>query len=674
MVSADADAPEATRAAPPATRFALLGALALILGAALHPLADGAGWAPVLGSEPVARMLLLHEGVPRMLAMVLGGAGLAASGVLLQGLTRNPLASPGILGITAGAHVALVLVLATGAPVPSLLAAFVGALAAAGLTLAVAGPGGRQGTTLALAGIAVSLSLAAVAAAVAVFEEERMAAAFLWGAGEPLRVGWAPLGQTAPWLALGAAVAALLTRGLDLLALGESFAGALGLPRGQFALAAVAAAALTAGAAVALVGPIAFIGLVVPNALRRLGLSAHARLLPLAALWGAALLLGADVLAGALSVFGRAVPVGVITAVLGAPAFLWLIHRARGGGRLGATSAPATARPRPARAAVAAGLGTTLAAAMLLALCAGERWIAPGHVLTMLHGGAEGVDALVVATLRLPRMLVAAGCGALMGAAGLFLQRALRNPLAAPETLGLSQGAALAAIVAVIAGAAPGSWAVQTGALIGAALVLAVLAGRGAGGADGERIVLRGLALAALCAALAALTLVVAGLQASQALLWLNGSVYGRGWGDLVALAPVGVMVTALALVGGPRLDLLALGDAKAATLGVDPERWRRLALAGAALATAGAVSVAGSLVFVGLAGPHIARMLRPDRFRAHWLMSLVCGALLMVLADTAGRTLLAPRQVPAGIMTALIGAPYFIWLLTRHRQSAAPR
>lgn len=655
-----------------ATSRAVTAGLAALLGAvAVHPLAGGSGWGAMGDGEAASGLLFLHEELPRMVAMLLGGGGLAVAGVVLQGLTRNPLASPGILGVTAGAHLALVLVLASGAAIPPMLAAFCGALGATGLTLLVAGPGGRQGTTLALAGIAVTLSLAAVATTVAVFQEERMAAAFLWGAGEPLQVGWSAVAQTAPWLIGGALLAGALVRGLDLLALGESFARALGLAHGRLALAVLASAALAAGAAVALVGPIAFIGLVVPNALRRLGLTAHARLLPTAALWGGALLLGADALAGALSDYGRSLPVGVVTAVIGAPAFLLLIGRAGGGARLGRAEARVGPSARPSRALVAGGLVLALAAASALALSAGETWIAPAVVLDALRGAGGDIDDLIVSTLRLPRTVVAGACGALMASAGLLLQRALRNPLAAPETLGLAQGAALAAVVAVIAGSAPASWSAQAAALVGATLVLAVLIGRGDQAADGERIVLRGLAMAALCAALSALALVVAGLQASQALLWLNGSVYGRGWADLLALAPAAAGVAALAAIGGPRFDILALGDAKAASVGVEPARWRRIALAGAALATAGAVSVAGSLVFVGLAGPHIARMLRPDRFRAHFAMALACGATLTVLADTAGRTLLAPRQVPAGIMTALIGAPYFIWLLTRHRRAA---
>lgn len=673
MASPEATVDQAAAGGGPASVAALAGAGLLLAALIAYPLANGIGWTAVVGTDKASQLLLLHEYLPRMLAMVLGGCGLALAGVVLQGLTRNPLASPGIIGVTAGAHLALVLVLATGFAMPGIVAAFLGALGATALTLTVAGPAGRNGTTLALAGVAVSLSLSAVATTVAVFQEERMAAAFLWGAGEPLEVGWDALAGAGPWLLLGAALAAALVRGLDLLGLGETFADALGLARGRLALAAVAAAALTAGAAVALVGPIAFIGLVVPNALRRLGLNAHGRLLPLAALWGGATLLAADVIAGAIASDGRAVPVGVVTAVAGAPAFLYLVRRASGGGRMSQPSAGSTMIRPPARVLVWCALGVVLAGVTLLALSAGERWLAPSAVWHALTGG-EGMDALIVTGLRLPRLCVAAGCGALMASSGLLLQRALRNPLAAPETLGLAQGAALAAVVAVIAGAVPGSASAQIAALLGGGVVLLLLIGRNGDAADGERIILRGLALASLFAALAALAIVVAGLQASQALLWLNGSVYGRGWGDALALVPAGLALAALVAVGGPRLDILGLGDAKAASLGIAAVRWRRVALAGAALASAAAVSVAGSLVFVGLAGPHIARMLRPERFRGHWALALACGAVLTVLADAIGRTVLAPRQIPAGIMAALIGAPYFIWLLARHRRIAAQR
>jgi len=617
-----------------------------------------------LGSEPavVFQQLVL----PRLLSALAAGAGLGLSGAVLQGLTRNPLASPGLLGVTAGAHLAIVVALvAFDARFSLVLAGFAGSLMALTVTWVLVGPAGRHGAVLALAGVAVTLAFTAAASAVTLLNEQQVAGAFLWSAGAPLMAGWDVLAGMMPWILLGGAIAAFMVRGLDLLALGSVMARGLAVSPERLTAMGFGAVGLASGAAVALTGPVSFIGLIAPNALRRVGVRRHAWLLPASALWGGVLLVAAQVLKEAIATDGPLIPIGVVTAVLGAPIFLLLIARLAQAGETSGMGGGAW-RPR--------GVVWLAAAAWAvigwLSLSLGDTATAPSELVRALFAG-EGQSAFVVRELRLPRLLVASTAGGLLALAGGLLQAVLRNPLAGPETLGIVQGAALFSVFALIAGASPGGWVMQWTALGGALAAIALVLGvaRRTGLAP-VPLVLAGIALASLLSSLSALTVLEADLQATQALVWLSGSIYARGWSELTALLPGTVVVVIAAFTMASALDALSLGDAKARGLGLSIMGARSLACIVAGLATAVAVSVVGSLAFVGLLGPHMARLACGGRFRPRLPVILFFGAGLTAGADLAGRTLLIPEQLPAGIMTSLIGAPYFLWLL----RSSLPR
>ncbi len=608
------------------------------------------------GTAVVFEQLIL----PGLTGAFLAGVGLGLSGAVLQGLTRNPLASPGLLGVTAGAHLAIVVALVGfDARYSLVLAGFLGSLVALAATWFLVGPAGRHGARLALAGVAVTLAFSAAASALMLVHEQEVGGAFIWSAGSPLMSDWGVVLGLAPWIGLGAVIAMSMVRGLDLLALGASMARGLSASPERLTVAGFLAVGLASGAGVALTGPVAFIGLLAPNGLRRLGVRRHAWLVPASGLWGGALLVGADWVAQAWGASGQLIPVGVVTAVIGAPVFLALI--AGLAGRDEGASGFTAGRRLPA--AVLTVSGAWLVTAML-SLSLGESALTPPAVVdALVNGGSQA--GFVVNELRLPRLLVASTAGGLLALAGAVLQAMLRNPLAGPETLGLVQAGALCSLLALLAGAPPGGWAMQASALAGCggavALVFAV--------ARRSRLapvalVLAGIALASLLSSLSALVVLKADLQATQALIWLAGSVYGRGWADWWSLLPTSVVVVGAARWLARRLDLMGLGDAKAATLGVGAGRMRALACLVAALATAGAVSVVGSLAFVGLLAPHMARLVRAGPLAVRLPVVVIVGAVLTALADLAGRTLLAPTQLPAGIMTSLIGAPYFLWLL----------
>jgi len=313
---------------------------------------------------------------------------------------------------------------------------------------------------------------------------------------------------------------------------------------------------------------------------------------------------------------------------------------------------------------VLAALALVALAAVAFALTAGSVDIGVGAVARALLWPADDADGAVVRELRLPRAMAAFAVGALLALAGTIMQVLLRNPLADPYVLGLSGGAACGALTALLAGAvAMVTPAAFAGALVSTLLVFGLARGKGAWAPT--RLLLTGVVVATGWGALIMLILTTAPeAQVRGMLFWLVGDLSGatRGGPGLLALA--GVLVVALFFARDA--TLLARGDTTAASLGV-PVRGTTLALhALAAFATAVAVTLAGSVGFVGLVVPHAVRLVIGNDQR--WLMpaAAVAGGALLTLADTVARTLIAPAQLPVGVLTAIVGVPLFLWLLRR--------
>ena len=273
--------------------------------------------------------------LPHTLLVALTGAALAGSGAAYQGLFRNPLADPYLIGVASGAGLGAVLVMAQAWPSTPLgfyaipAAAFLGALLAVGVVLAIARIGKTVPvTTMILAGVAVSSFATALSSFLMLYSESELRRAIAWLLGGASLSGWQPVLAALPYIAVGLGVLLLSGHQLNVLQLGEEQAQQLGLPVERIKFVLIAAASLAAAAAVAFSGMIGFIGLIVPHALRLVWGGDYRRLLPLSVLGGAAALLFADLLAR--SVFApQVVPVGILTALAGVPFFLWLLRRAR---------------------------------------------------------------------------------------------------------------------------------------------------------------------------------------------------------------------------------------------------------------------------------------------------------------------------------------------------------
>jgi iron complex transport system permease protein len=323
---------------------------------------------------------------------------------------------------------------------------------------------------------------------------------------------------------------------------------------------------------------------------------------------------------------------------------------------------------RAARGLALASLSALLLVSIAGAVAVGSVGVPVGALLVAaLHPSTGGFAHTVLWDLRVPRVCIAACVGAGLGVAGAMLQAVFRNPLVDPYVSGVSAGAALAATLGIAAGA---SFAVIPGfAFAGGLACAAVVAalGAGAGASANLRLVLAGVALSALCAAAVTLVLLRQGPSSELSVLsWLAGGIGGRGWSDLAwSGAYLAVGLAGAATLVHP-LNVLRLGVTAAAGLGlsVDAARWRVLAFA--ALITAACVSVSGIVGFVGLMVPHGSRRLVGGD--AVWLLpaSALMGASVVVIADALARTLTPPAEIPLGVLLALVGVPFFLYIARR--------
>ncbi len=271
----------------------------------------------------------------------------------------------------------------------------------------------------------------------------------------------------------------------------------------------------------------------------------------------------------------------------------------------------------------------------------------------------------VVGMFRLPRVLAAMLVGSLFAVSGTLLQSLTRNPLVSPDLIGVTSGGGVAAVLAIlVAGSTVGPrlpFVVFLGSVSVAGLVWWM--GRGA---SQQRFILTGVALGALSQAVITLLLVTYAPSAAEAMIWLKGSLYGRTWHHVAYLAPWCGVVLAGSLLVAYQANPLLLGDDVASSLGVRLSVLRPLLWILAVAAAAGAVSVVGTVGFVGLVVPHMARLLVGPDLRCHLPVAMLLGAMLVLLADTVGRVLAPPLEIPAGLICAILGAPYFGYLLWR--------
>lgn len=327
-------------------------------------------------------------------------------------------------------------------------------------------------------------------------------------------------------------------------------------------------------------------------------------------------------------------------------------------------------------------LAVALVVVTLAALAIGAFPVSIGEIWSSITHGITGqpqpdTAGSVLWDIRMPRVLLAVVVGACLASAGAIMQGIFANPLAEPAIVGVSSGAAVAAVVAIFLGlTALGTWMLPAAAFVGGLLVtfLVYSLSRVNGRSEVLTLVLVGIAVNAFAGALIGLVMSISNdAQLRSITFWNLGSLSTATWGSVLSVLPFAI----LGIIAMPwlahRLDLLALGERAAAHLGVDVESFRRWSIVLVAMLTAAAVAVSGIIAFVGLVVPHTARLIVGPGHKLLLPVSALTGATLLVLADVISRTAVEPREIPIGVLTALVGAPVFFYLLRReHKRRGA--
>ncbi|GGK04544.1 Fe3+-hydroxamate ABC transporter permease FhuB [Pseudomonas matsuisoli] len=642
---------------------AALPAMAMLhlqLGSAL-PMAQQ--WAIITGTAGGFDALEFSLSVlPRLVMALLVGAAMGLSGSVLQQMTGNRLVSPMTIGASSGAWLGLVcatLWLPSIASGHGEWAALTGAIVAVGLVALIAGRNGINGLPIVLAGMAMNLLLGALASGITLVNNQYTRGLFVWGAGDLAQIDWHWVSWLWPKLLVGLAVIALAPRVLTLLQLGGDGARARGLSLWPVMLVLFMVSIWLTSVSITAVGLIGFIGLLTPNLARLFGARTSRDELVFSALLGSLLLLATDAIALGMNHWtSDLVPSGAAAALIGAPALLWLSRRQLSADDPRGLQLPDGAERFRRRSGVLIALFGCVS--LVLSFC--------------VFRGANGWELAwpddLILSLRWPRMLTAAAAGCGLAIAGMMLQRLLRNPLASPDILGLSAGATLAVMIALMVfGGSLLGFTAPIAAFAGSLTVLAILLLLGRKHAYSPALMaLVGISLTALLNAALQFGLAKGTADSFALLGWLAGSTYRASPGQALGLT-LGVLVLGgLSLTFHRALTLISIGDGVARSRGLNVTYTRVGLLVLVSLLCAVVTSLMGPVAFLGLLAPHMAAILGARRVLPQILLASALGAMLMLLADWLGRMLIFPLQIPVGIVASVICGTYFVYLLVRRR------
>ncbi|HEC2187478.1 TPA: iron chelate uptake ABC transporter family permease subunit [Staphylococcus delphini] len=299
----------------------------------------------------------------------------------------------------------------------------------------------------------------------------------------------------------------------------------------------------------------------------------------------------------------------------------------------------------------------------ILSLSAGAVWISPITVIKEVWSG----DNFILSEFRVPRMLLGILVGAALAISGAVIQGVIRNPLASPDVIGITKGASLAAVIVIIVFPTAPLFVLPVASFIGAlviSLILSLLISWK--GIKGSQLALIGMAIGAVAMALVQYLLIRNPMEANIALVWLTGSLFGRSMDHVLTILPWLVVAIPVIFLYARKLDILHLGEEVATALGTPVQRTKMILLFASVMLAGAAISVVGGLSFLGLIAPHIARSLVGHQHRHIVAMSGLVGALLMVIADGLARIIASPIDIPVGVLIAIIGAPYFLYVLRK--------
>ncbi len=612
-------------------------------------------------AESFADFNFVYAQLPRIIMTLLVGATLGFVGSLMQQLTQNHLTSPFTLGTSSGAWLALVLLsvfLPDSLPDFSALAAMAGALIAFIFILLITGLNNITGLPLVISGMVINILFGSLATAVILLNQQFAQNVFMWGAGDLAQNGWDWVLWLLPRLTVALPLLIVAPRILLLLRLGQEGATARGLPVIPVFLLLMVSGIWLVSAAITAVGLIGFIGLLTPNIARALGARTAKEELYASLLLGALLLMVTDIISVTLSQWlGQLIPSGVTTAAIGAPALIWFNRK-----KLKAQDSIAVRLPN-SRSQISLFsvllLFTLLVTVVLLYLYA-----QPDEQVWQFALSSDYQWAL-----RWPRALTALSAGAGLAVAGVILQRLLYNPLASPDILGVSSGATFALVFATLflgQSLAATHWVT---AMAGSILVLGlllILGRRNQYAPSG--MILSGIALSALLQALIQFCLAKGNQDSYEIMQWMAGSTYHVTHTRSLLLFSFVAMLMIAALGTSRWLTLISISRSFATARGVNPQISSLVLLSIVALLCAVVTATLGPVSFVGLVAPHMAMMLGAQTVKKQLLLSALIGSTALLWSDWLGQVILYPHQIAAGTLVAIVGALYFLALLTLQR------
>ena len=576
---------------------------------------------------PLDALMVQNNTLPRMAMALLAGGSTAAATMLMQQLMRNPLASDGTLAVSSGAQTALV---AATVFAPSFLSygtsavAFAGAAAALGAVLWLSSRRGLQPLTVVLAGLVVSLYLGSLTGIVMLFFSEETRGVMQWGSGSLVQDSWRDTLGLLWRVAATALFTAFLIKPLTIMSLSDTQAESVGIPVKKIRLLSLAAAAFLGASVVGFVGMMGFAGLAAATLVRQTGVRTLPMRLICSFIIGALLLMLTDNSLMLLKHYrGIDLPAGAVTALIGAPLLLWLMMKT-----------PSRPSFQTASDTAPAALHTSrlLRLLPLIAIAAA--------VLALTVGRYDETLRLTIDpeyfVFRYPRVMLAAATGTMLALTGVMLQRLTQNPMAGPELLGISSGTAFGAMACVMLfGITSGSgWFWLVGVISAlASLGLLMLFNRKNGLAP-EKVLLTGMAIAALADAAIRIWTASGDYRVQQLLVWMSGSTYQATPESALTVSLLAAASLLLILPLQRWLGLLSLNADVAQSTGINVPLARMVLIASSAALTAAATLLIGPLSFVGLLAPHLARMLGARLPGQQLAAAALIGASVMMTAD----------------------------------------
>ncbi|MFO1443925.1 iron ABC transporter permease [Bacillus sp. Bva_UNVM-123] len=604
----------------------------------------------------------LYNRLPRFVIGCIAGSALAVAGMLMQTITKNPLASAGTLGIHSGAYFFIIAgaiflpQVSWGYP---LILAFLGGIAAASLVWFLVGKA-LDPVRIALTGMIVSLLFSSFTAALQLLFANEVSGLFLWGSGTLLQLDWSGVQFAFPWILVVLILALASSRKLDILLLGDEAAIGLGEKVGTMKVIGWIIAILLAATTVAVVGPIGFVGIIAPHIVRLMGFRLHFSMILGNIIMGALLLIGADILVRLVSQTSE-LPVGAMTAMIGGP---WLVYLAIKMSK-NVRSKPSTLNGNEAfkrKGTVIILISIVSIGSLIVGILFGGTSFTPlNEIINELAYNAYVWD------FRVPRVITSFLVGMLMAAGGVILQAVLRNPLADASVLGVTSGAGMMAMLCLLVFPGLSYIFVPIGAVIGAFLVMGmILLTSFRNGFQPVMVVLIGVAISAICSAVIQILIVKSKFHASQVLTWLSGSTYGTTWGDVYFAFIVIIISFPIIYHFSKAYDVLIFGEEIAIGFGLKTTKVRLMMLITGVLLSAISVAIVGTIGFIGLLAPHAARRLVGIKHEFVFPVSVLLGGVLLTIGDFLGRYVLAPNDVPAGLLVSLVGSPYLLYLLSK--------